>query len=651
MCGIVGYSSTLAYPISSQLLSAMNLKLKHRGPESSDIWIDDDGVVGLAHSRLAIQDLSSAGAQPMISHCARFIIVFNGEIYNHLLLRAKLDKINKTEWKSNSDTETLLSCFSIWGIEKTLNEIVGMFAIAIWDCQDGELILARDRIGEKPLYWGWSNGVFLFASELKSLKLHPAFSGEIDRDSLTQYFRYSYVPCPKSIFLGINKLSPGCYIRIPLKKHYEIAQNASEQAYWKLDDVIKKGQSDQFEGNDAEAIDFLKNSLNKSIKGQMLSDVPLGAFLSGGVDSSAVVALLQANSINKIKTFTIGFLENNFDESHHASSVAEYLNTDHTEFLISPSDAMKVIPNLPLIYCEPFADSSQIPTLLVSQLAKKSVTVALSGDGGDELFGGYNRYLATKNFWGKLNKLPNSLRSVISLGLQGINSSRLDQFYDFCEPILPNSFKVSQPSTKIKKLAQILILNDGALLYKHLTSQWLQPEDLVLMGRDTQNFYDHQDTWQKDLSLECFMMAMDTKTYLPDDILVKIDRAAMSCSLETRVPMLDHRVVETAWKMPLNYKIRNGESKWVLKQMLYRYVPKDLIERPKMGFGIPLAEWLRGLLRDWADELLDYDRIKREGYLNVDIIRKLWTEHLSCKQDWSYHIWSVLMFQAWLDQQ
>lgn len=650
MCGIVGFfiNKTLN---SDFLLQCMCDQLRHRGPDSSGFWFEDDKTLALGHQRLSIQDLSPAGHQPMISNCGRFVLVFNGEIYNHSSLRQQLPDSASINWLGHSDTETLLACFTTWGIEATLQKVIGMFAIALWDRKEKILTFARDRLGEKPLYWGWSDDLLIFASELKAIKAHPEFKSVIDRNSITLLLRHSYIPAPYSIYQGIEKLMPGHLIQIPLGGNTDKAKYATSKAYWSINNVVKKGLSKSFKGSAQEAVDLLEAQLKTSIADQMLSDVPLGAFLSGGVDSSTIVALMQSQSERPVRTFTIGFDERNYNEAAHAKAVAEHLGTDHTELYVRPDDALAVIPKLANIYCEPFADSSQIPTFLVSQLAKQHVTVALSGDGGDELFGGYNRYLAVQKLWHPIRKMPSFMRKLTATGLQTFSPASWDKLFEVAKPFLPKHMQMVMPGEKARKLADVLSLSDEQGFYHQLTSHWTDPQSIVIGGVEPATQITDKNVFPETDSLEHFMMALDARTYMTDDILTKVDRAAMACSLETRVPMLDHRIVELAWAMPLEYKIRDGKGKWLLREVLYRYVPKELVERPKMGFGIPLDSWLRGPLREWAEALLDEKRLLQEGYFNPTPIRSLWAEHLSGKGNWQYHLWSVLMFQAWLEQQ
>src|SRR5680860_884830 len=544
----------------------------HRGPDSEGIWANNEAPVVLGHRRLSILDLSPAGHQPMLSACGRYVIAFNGEIYNHLLLRAQLQAENKApHWRGHSDTETLLACFAAWGVEATLQATGGMFAIALWDKQQQVLTLARDRMGEKPLYWGWCDDVLLFGSELKALRDSPAFNAEIDRNALSLLLRHCYIPAPFSIYQGIQKLMPGCLVCIPLGDSVEASKAVQPHSYWRMNDAIEKGLADPFSGRPEEAVALLEQQLSGSIGEQMLADVPLGAFLSGGVDSSTIVALMQQQSSRPVRTFTIGFHEGGYNEAADAKAVATHLGTEHTELTVRPDDALAVIPRLKQMYSEPFSDSSQIPTFLVSQMARQHVTVALSGDGGDELFGGYNRYLAARKVWGAVQRLPAFTRRAAAGLLRAVPPATWDKLFQRAKPVLPKRLQLSIPGEKARKLADVLSLSDGHAFYRQLTSHWTDPASVVIGATEPATLITTNAAWPKTDSLEHAMMAMDAQTYMADDILTKVDRAAMAISLETRVPMLDHRVVELAWRMPLNLKIRDGQGKWLLRQVLYKH--------------------------------------------------------------------------------
>lgn len=652
MCGLVGF---LAAPGHFDRMDAEQLLVRQaecivsRGPDDFGMWSDPDTGVHLAHRRLAILDLSPAGHQPMQCSSGRYVLVFNGEIYNHLALRAELEKQgNASPWRGHSDTETLLAGFAAWGIRQTVIRCTGMFAFAVWDKKLRQLTLARDRLGEKPLYYGWQGrgdqACLLFGSELKALRAHPVFEGKIDRGALALLMRHNYVPTPYSIYSGIRKLPPGSMLTLDWQH-----RDAQPEPYWSLADIAVNGQNTPFSGSPEAAVDQLESLLSEAIRGQMLADVPLGAFLSGGIDSSTVVALMQAQSAQPIKTFTIGFNEAAYNEAEHAKAVARHLGTDHTTLYVSPEQAMDVIPKLPSIYCEPFSDSSQIPTFLVSRLARQHVTVSLSGDGGDELFGGYNRYVLTDRLWRHLSRAPSGLRRLVAGGIRSVSPSAWNTFAGPLQSALPSRFKLANLGDKLHKGAGVLAASSIDELYLGLVSHW-DPATVVLAGNEPPTVLTANAPHLPGLDPVQRMMALDTLSYLPDDILVKVDRAAMGVSLETRVPMLDHRLVEFAWQLPLDLKVRDGIGKWLLRQVLYRHVPAELIDRPKMGFGVPIDAWLRGPMRDWAEALLDPQRLRREGYFDSAIIELRWREHLSGRRNWQYHLWDILMFQAWLEQ-
>ena len=646
MCGFVGFLGLGPWArdeTAPVLLSSMADTIAHRGPDSEGYWHDAVNGIFLGHRRLAVVDLSPAGAQPMQSMCGRYVLVFNGEVYNHLDLRKELADFY---WRGNSDTETLLAGISSWGLQDTLQRCSGMFAIALWDKQKHNLTLARDRVGEKPLYFGWQgqgqNSCFLFGSDLAALRTHPAFAAEVNRDALALYMRSSTIPAPYTIYQGIHKLTPGCFLTVSLAE-----REPKITPYWSLRQVVEQGVAHPFVGTDAEVVDALEALLKNAVRQQMLADVPLGAFLSGGIDSSTVVALMQAQSNRPVRTFTIGFSEASYNEAVHAKAVARHLGTEHTELYVTPQDALDVIPKLPTLYTEPFADSSQIPTFLVSQLARQHVTVALSGDAGDELFGGYNRYVLTSLLWRRISRLPLPLRQLVGAGIGSLPPTAWNALLRPAQSLIPPSLRQANVGDKLHKGAGVLASPSVDALYLGLVTHW--DSDCLVLGAE------EPLTYLRGRSLPLTgadeiqrMMALDTITYLPDDILVKVDRAAMGVSLETRVPLLDHRVVEFAWQLPQHLKVRDGVGKWALRQVLYRYVPKALIERPKTGFGVPIDNWLRGPLREWAEDLLSETRLRQEGYFNPAPIRQKWAEHLSCRRNWQHHLWNVLMFQAWL---
>lgn len=649
MCGLTGFwtPDQLSNPLR-EVARRMADTLVHRGPDDAGVWVDEAAGLALAHRRLAILDLSPAGHQPMLSRSARYVIAFNGEIYNHVSLRDELEKLGagETAWHGHSDTETLLVAFEAWGVEETLKRTVGMFAIALWDRETRTLTLARDRMGEKPLYYGWVRGALVFGSELKAIRAFPGFDNGIARRALALFMRHNYVPAPWSIYENIWKLLPGCYVQLAELRSAPDQRNIKPY-WWSLRQMAEAGLREPFAGGEAEAVDELDRLLRQSLAGQMIADVPLGAFLSGGIDSSTVVAVMQAMASKPVKTFTIGFHEGEYDEARHAKAVALHLGTEHTEWYVTPQDALDVIPKLPALYDEPFADSSQIPTHLVSMLARRHVTVALSGDGGDELFGGYNRYFWTMRLWRKLDRIPLPLRKLAAQGVRALSPAAWNRLFGLAAPVLPERLRFRLPGDKLHKAAGLFAAKRPEEVYLRLVSHWEYPSEVVLGAEEPPTPITDPGAWLDCPDFERRMMYLDAITYLPDDILVKVDRAAMGVSLETRVPLLDHRLVEFAWRVPLEMKIRDGQGKWLLRQLLYRYVPKELIERPKMGFGVPIEHWLRGPLKEWAEDLLSEARLKREGFFDPQPIRSRWEEHLSGRRNWAYYLWDVLMFEAW----
>jgi asparagine synthase (glutamine-hydrolysing) len=643
MCGIAG--ALAPHPSPGDELQRLTGALYHRGPDDCGTWADEEAGIALAHTRLSIIDVSAAGHQPMRSPGQRYVIAFNGEIYNHNALRAEVEAAvgaanGRRAWIGHSDTETLLACFEAWGIEATIRKAVGMFAFALWDRQARTLTLGRDRLGEKPLYYGWQGDTLLFASELKAMRQHSAFRGEIDRDALASYMRYSYVPSPKSIYRGINKLPAGTLLTIRRD-----GARSEPVPYWSLSQVAQAGVDAPFQGSDQDAVVQLETLLGDAVGLQQVADVPVGAFLSGGIDSSVIVALMQQRSSRQVHTFTIGFHDRGYDEAVHAREVAQHLGTKHTELYATPEEALAVIGRLPTLYDEPFADSSQIPTFLVSQLARRHVTVSLSGDGGDELFLGYDRYMWAR----QLLSYPATLRRLTARALTVMSPQQWTRLTQGVGALIPQAKRLRMPGDRAHKVAALLDSPSDAAIYHHLISSWADADGVVIGGSDARDVPSEWNALSQLGSAENRMMALDATAFLTDDILCKVDRAAMGVSLETRVPYLDHRVVEFAWTLPLHMKVRDGQGKWVLRQLLDRHVPRRLFERPKMGFAVPIDAWLRGPLRDWAEALLSEDRIRRDGFLQPAVIRRMWREHMSGERNWQYRLWTVLMFQAWLD--
>ncbi|MDQ3058649.1 MAG: asparagine synthase (glutamine-hydrolyzing) [Pseudomonadota bacterium] len=655
MCGFTGFLGGMPYgegQAATALLQRMADTMLARGPDDSGVWHEaaGDASIGLAHRRLSVVDLSVAGHQPMACHTARYVIAFNGEIYNHLDLRRELQAAGHAPtWRGHSDTETLLTGFVAWGVRATLERCIGMFAFALWDKKSELLTLGRDRLGEKPLYYGWQGqgegACFLFGSELKALKKHPTFVAEIDRNALGLLMRHNYINAPHSIYQGVYKLPPGHVLTVSMRRREPVLE-----AFWSLPEVAQAGVANPHTGSAEQITDELEILLKSAVRQQMLSDVPLGAFLSGGIDSSTVVALMQAQSNRPVKTFSIGFHEEGYNEAVHAKAVAQHLGTDHTELYVTAQQALDVIPKLAGLYCEPFSDSSQIPTFLVSQLARQKVTVALSGDAGDELFCGYSRYTLARDLWAKAERIPRSLRGPVAASIRTLSPGGWNALLAPVRPLLSGGLRHANLGDKLHKGAALLSAQQVDELYLKLVTHW-EPDGLVLGGREPFTALRGAPLPLTGLDAVQRMMALDAITYLPGDILAKVDRASMGVSLEGRVPFLDHRVVEFAWRVPQAMKLRAGVGKWILRQVLYRHVPKKLIERPKMGFGVPIGSWLRGPLRDWAEDLLSESRLKNEGYFNPAPIRQKWAEHLSGQRNWQHHLWDVLMFQAWLAEQ
>jgi len=648
MCGITGFldpSHSCSADTIEPLVGRMTDAILHRGPDDSGAWADPESGVVLGFRRLAILDLSPTGRQPMLSANGRFIIVFNGEVYNFNQLRTELASLGHT-FRGHSDTEVMLAAICQWGIQAAVQRFNGMFAFALWDRHECQLTLVRDRLGIKPLYYGWAGSVFLFGSELKALKAHPAFRAEIDRGALALYLRHNYIPAPYTIYRGFCKLLPGTILTLTGNQSGELPDPVP---YWSVRQVAESGVAHLFEGSDQDAVVELDALLRESVRERMVADVPLGAFLSGGIDSSAIVALMQVQSSRPIQTFTIGFHESSYNEAEHAKEVARHLGTEHTELYVTSQEAQAVIPRLPALFDEPFADSSQIPTYLIAELARRHVTVSLSGDGGDELFGGYNRYTWARKIWKTTGWMPGAFRTFGADALQRISPASWDTLLS--NRFIPRRWRVSEPGEKIRKIGEIIPADSPEAIYLDLVSHWKDPAAIVCGASEHPTLLTRRDTWACLPDYTSWMMYIDLATYLPDDILTKVDRTSMGVSLEVRVPYLDdHRVVEYAWKLPLRMKIRNGQGKWLLRQVLYQYVPRQLIERPKKGFGIPIDAWLKGPLHGWAEALLGERRLKEEGFFNPKPIRQKWQEHLTGKHNWQYHLWDILMFEAWLEE-
>lgn len=647
MCGVVGFWLGRALSQAPlEVLGRMTKAVSHRGPDDAGLWFDSTTGVGLGHRRLSVIDLSPLGHQPMESASGRCIISFNGEIYNHGTLRAGLEA-RGIGFRGYSDTEVLVTLIEQEGVAQALRQAVGMFALAVWDRESRILSLARDRFGEKPLYYGQVSGGLAFGSELKAIRAHPGWAGLIDRAALTLFMRHNYVPAPHSIYEGIRKVEPGTIVSFAGPTH----TTPTIVKYWSARVAAEAGFANQARLGATEAVDELDHLLRESVRGQMISDVPLGAFLSGGIDSSLIVALMQAESGRPVQTFTIGFREATYNEAPFARVVAERLGTAHTELYVTPTEALAVVPKLPTLYDEPFADSSQVPTFLVAQMARSHVTVSLSGDGGDELFGGYWRYFLGARLWQRIRSIPQVARRVASAGLRWLSPRVWDGVLGPAFRIAPKRFRVSFPGDRIHKLAGILASPTAEQLYHDLNSHWRSPAVVVVGGLEPPTVFTDPTQLAAVDGMVPRMMYLDSVSYLPDDLLVKVDRASMGVGLETRSPYLDHRLYEFAWTLPLEYKVRDGTGKWLLRQLLSRYLPPSLFERPKMGFGVPLEHWLRGPLRDWANDLLAPDRLRREGYLRPEPIQALWREHLSGRRNWQYLLWDALMFEAWLGEQ
>ena len=643
MCGLTGF---LGSPAPADQLRALGRSMSdaiaHRGPDDFGDWIDNGNGLVIAFRRLAIIDLSAAGHQPMTSASGRYVIAFNGEVYNYEEIRRELTTAGLApEFRGHSDTEVMLAAIEAWGLEAAVRRFIGMFAIALWDRRERCLHLVRDRFGVKPMYYGFSGPTFLFGSELKALRRHPDFDDTIDRAALALYLRYLYVPGPFTIYRAFRKQQPGTILTISANR-----RSIETTTYWSVKEAAERGQASPFRGTEAAAAERLEELLRDSIGLRMIADVPLGVFLSGGIDSSVVTALMQVQSSRPVKTFTMGFNERGYDEAHHAAAIAKHLGTEHTEMYVTPADAMRVIPKLPSMYDEPFADSSQIPTHLVAMLARRSVTVALSGDGGDELFGGYARYFLGQRFINKVRRVPRPMRRVVGRSLLRVGTTTWDRLATIADPFQWTRLR-TRTGQRIHKIARSLVTADPDQTYFELVWHW---QNIVLGTEEPHLALTDRSTWPALDDPINRMMYFDQTSYLVDDILVKVDRASMAVSLEAREPLLDHRLAEFAWSLPLKMKVRGGAGKHLLRRVLYRYVPQSLIDRPKMGFGLPIDSWLRGPLKEWAASLLTVRRLREEGLLEPEPVRAIWEQFLSGKGDWHYYIWAILMFEAWMDE-
>ena len=677
MCGIAGFwhrSRSSGKADLERTARRMSAALRHRGPDDGGVWADVEAGIAMAHRRLAILDLSSEGHQPMRSANGRYVLVFNGEIYNFKKLGAELQSAGH-KFRGHSDTEVMLASFCEWGIEAALKRFVGMFAFALWDRQQRMLHLARDRAGEKPLYYGWTGGAFVFGSELKALRGHPQWQAEVDPGAVALLLRYGYVPAPHCIYQNCYKLLPGCVLTLS-QEHIAAQTLPRPKPYWSFRAIAEAGIAQPFAGGLMEAKERLLKLLRESVAQQMIADVPVGAFLSGGIDSSTIVALMQAQSPRPIKTFSIGFEQPDFDEAPFAAAVARHLGTEHTELYVTEKDLQRVIPRLPAIYDEPFADTSQIPTVLLCELARERVTVSLSGDAGDELFGGYAAYRKTQHIWRCLSRIPAPLREnwakhlrrlggialggTVSAGVPGRPASERESVEAFPRSTLIRSDaptlrlrpgRLTRALNRVENFSQLLPAATDKALYQLLMSPCREPQAWLKEPAEPPTTFSATSPWQQLPGLLPRMMHQDFVSYLPDDILVKVDRAAMSVSLETRIPLLDHRVIEFAWRLPGSLQQRRGQGKWLLRQILHEHVPPALVKRPKHGFAVPIADWLRGPLRPWAEEWLNGTRLRQEGFFDEKTVRQKWSEHLSQKRDWGQPLWNVLTFQAWLEEQ
>jgi asparagine synthase (glutamine-hydrolysing) len=642
MCGIAGLWDQRARSGGPDALGhvaqRMTASMLHRGPDAGDVWCDAQAGLALGHRRLSIIDLTPTGAQPMVSSCGRFVISFNGEVYNFAEIRPELEALGR-RFRGHSDTEVIVEAAAEWGVESTVKRLVGMFAMALWDRRDRVLYLVRDRLGIKPLYWAQFGQLLLFGSELKALREHPGWQPALDRDALAAFLRLMYVPGPKTIYQGVNKLPPGTIL---------VARSGAApqlRPYWTLEEIARDGQNARFVGSEDEAVEALDALLGEAVRRRMIADVPLGAFLSGGIDSSVVVALMQKDNPQKVRSFSIGFHEKQYNEAEHAKAIAAHLGTDHTELYVSPDHALTVIPLLPEMYDEPFSDASQIPTFLVSEMTRRHVTVALSGDGGDEVFGGYNKYFQLQRFFAALDKMPSGSGGLTAKAIRTVPRGA----WSALAHLIPQRQRPPHLDDKMAKLAGVL---EGGHdnFYRVVVTHWPDAETLVPGAAPPHFIADDPRIASLIANPAERMQYLDSVTYLPDDILTKVDRASMAVSLEARVPLIDHRVVAFSWQLKPEWKARPGHGKYLLRRVLDRYVPRALIDRPKTGFAVPIDSWLRGPLRDWAESLLAEARLKREGVLAAAPIREKWREHLSGKRNWQYLLWDVLMFQAWKER-
>jgi asparagine synthase (glutamine-hydrolysing) len=648
MCGLAGFfdrSAKLSQEEGQVLLREMGNRIQHRGPDDHGEFYEPNFGVGVSFRRLAILDLSPTGHQPMSSASGRYTMAYNGEIFNYKRLQGELaEQSLLPSLKGTSDTEIMLACFEAWGIQATVKKFIGFFAIALWDHQENCLYLIRDRVGVKPMYYGWFGTALIFGSELKALRAHPSFHAEIDRESLAQFLQFSYVPAPNSIYKGVSKLPSGTILKVSAD-----GSSQGPTPYWSLDEASVSGARNRFSGSREDAVLELERLLKDCIGLRMIADVPLGAFLSGGVDSSLVVALMQAQSSIPVRTFSVGFQRGDYDEAEFAKEVAKHLGTNHTEHYVSDQDALDVVPLLPSMFDEPFGDPSQIPTYLVSKMAREHVTVSLSGDGGDELFGGYNRYSVAQKLWKLNQKYSARSRNVMIATLKSLPPSSWEKIYSLFRWAMPSRLKIKRVSERIDVLQSALAAKSQMDLYQRIMSHWDSPETTVLGAKKRNTIGFEERSFADELEFSDGMMLTDMKTYMQEDVLAKVDRASMAVSLEAREPLLDHRLIEFALSLPTEWRVTRSNSKQLLRDVLYRHVPKELIERPKQGFAAPVGEWINGPLKDWADQLLDESLLNTQGFLDPKPILKMLSEHRSGRRNWQFALWNVLMFQAWLE--